>query len=60
MKRVKLKARGVTRHNFRHAVGCHLLKAGCDIRFIQELLGHKELERPEIYTRINKEESRMF
>ena len=28
-----------TSHGFRHAVGFHLLKAGCDIRFIQDILG---------------------
>jgi len=46
----------MTSHNFRHAVGCHLLRAGCDMRFIQEILGHKELSTTQIYTKIEKED----
>lgn len=38
-----------TTHNFRHAVGFHLLRAGCDIRFIQEILGHRALHSTQIY-----------
>jgi site-specific recombinase XerD len=43
-----------TSHCFRHAVGYHLLRGGCDIRFIQEILGHKKLYSTQIYTRVDK------
>jgi site-specific recombinase XerD len=47
-----------TTHNFRHAVGFHLLRAGCDIRFIQEILGHHDLHSTEVYTKVEKEDLR--
>ena len=43
-------------HVFRHAVGYHFLRAGCDIRHIQEILGHKRIRSTEIYTKVEKEE----
>lgn len=45
-----------TSHQFRHAVGYHLLRAGCDIRYIQEILGHNNLSSTQIYTRLDKED----
>lgn len=53
-----LKLKTVTSHGFRHAVGYHLLKSGCDIRNIQEILGHKRLRNTEIYTKVDKEDLR--
>jgi site-specific recombinase XerD len=49
----KLKMQGFTCHGFRHAVGYHLLRAGCNIRHIQEILGHKRLKTTEIYTKVD-------
>jgi integrase/recombinase XerD len=46
----------ITSHGFRHAVGYHLLRAGCDIRYIQELLGHRRIRNTEIYTKVDKED----
>ena len=46
----------ITSHGFRHAFGYHLLRAGCDIRFIQELLGHRRIRNTEIYTKVDKED----
>ena len=46
----------ITCHGFRHAVGYHLLRAGCSIRWIQEILGHKRLRNTEIYTKVDKED----
>ena len=45
-------------HGFRHALGYHLLRAGCNIRHIQEILGHKLLRNTEIYTKVDKEDLR--
>lgn len=46
----------ITSHGFRHALGYHLLRSGCDIRHIQEILGHKRLRNTEIYTKVDKED----
>jgi site-specific recombinase XerD len=45
-------------HGFRHALGYHLLRAGCSIRYIQSILGHRLLRNTEIYTKVEKEDLR--
>ena len=54
MKRLSIKTH-VTPHVLRHTFATDMLNNGCDIKVVQELLGHSSLKATEIYTHVTNE-----
>lgn len=57
MKKAKINKR-VGVHSLRHSYATHLIEQGTDIRFVQDLLGHKNIKTTMIYTNLTDQTKR--
>lgn len=50
----------ITLHCLRHSIATHLLDNGAEIEFVQEFLGHEEMDTSQLYSKRRKQRIKLF
>lgn len=52
--------KNITLHCLRHSIATHLLDNGAEIEFVQEFLGHEEMDTSHLYSKRRKQHLKMY
>ncbi|PLX01112.1 MAG: hypothetical protein C0594_14415 [Marinilabiliales bacterium] len=50
----------ITLHSLRHSIATHLIDNGATIEFVQEFLGHSEIDTAHIYAKRRKQKLKII
>ena len=53
-------SKNITLHCLRHSIATHLIDNGAEIEFVQEFLGHSEIDTSTLYSKRRKQRLKLY